>query len=1056
MASTPRGPRSKSGGSTPRRDLLVGDRYLLQIRIGRGGHGEVWEAEDRLGGGLVAVKLLRAGRTAAPARLGSEVSILRLHQIPGVVRLLDESLGGALPFLVMERIHGAPFPGPGRRRSWARLSETTVALVETLARLHAEGVVHQDLKPANVLVDAAGKPTILDFGIASDRRLEELSESGDILGTVPYMAPERFVGDAVTPRADLYSLGVLLFEALTGRLPHLAKPGHDLIMACAYEAAPPVRQIAPRVPPAVAGLVDLLLARDPARRPRSALEVLGMLGGHPRPEPVEPALFRLGTAEPLDRLLAGLRGGRSVDLVGPRRTGRSRCLEEARAALEREGRRVVVLRPSPRAFASVRPIVGAMPEQASARLAEIAEVVVERLHGALAEGLVVLADDVDRMDAYSGAALARCRGAGALALVFEEPPAPRGAAEAETVTLAPLDEAALQRLFAGPERLFHLPSDAARILRARTDGIPARVVDELHEWLRAGVVASNGRGLVVARDLLDQLDARVAPGALGAVARGPDVPLPHGLEDLLAWLSLAWPDGTPELLGACLGQPVWEIEAQLEELVTRGAARRLADGNLEPLAAPSGDRGWSAERRRAEHGALAQAMPAGAPRRFFHLVTALGAAPEAAEIVALADEAIALAGRLADAREGDLGRALTVLQEALFQIRRLPAASSPGLGDAEARVLATHVDLALADGTARVMDRAQYELGRAREKSPLVAQLQQLVQGALACLAGGDRSLRLLDAVPTFDSLALELHRQGLRARASRRCAPEIEDATLHDIAAWAADKTDTATRARLSLWMGWWHYRRGRFAEAARLQRRASAGEPSGTGRLVALTACASALLETFDLREASAYAEEALRGARRSGSSYIEARAEWLLRVLAYRSGAVSAPDLPLVEAATQLHSRDLEASIRITEASFAYRGGLREEACALAESAVVLWKFVHDPGPLLLARCLALAAGGAPETRNEIEALGKQAMACLVPGIGIQALGLLTRARRRPRRAWLTAVPALIEAVPRASWGHCLDVLSVRESLDALGWSPAVTTPREVRAPSPDTST
>ena len=1025
---------------------MLAERYVLQKRLGSGGHGDVWESGDRLGGDPVAVKLLRPEAGATSAQLGIEVSILRLHQVPGVVRLLDEHFGEPFPYIVMELVRGEPFPGKGRHEDWSAMTETTVSLIETLVRLHAEGVVHKDLKPANVLVDAAGKPTLLDFGIASDRLLQDLPDDDYVDGTVHYMAPERLRGETPTPQQDLYSLGVLLFEALTGKLPHRGERElAAFVRARVSTPAPAVRSLSPDAPPAIAGLVDLLLRTDPDRRPRSAIEVLGMLTGHPRGRASEPRFARLGSHAAREAVLERVRGGRAVDVVGARATGRSRCLEEIRAALQQSRIDAVVLRPAGRAFTSLLPVTAALPEP-SARLVEAADLVVARVRAALEQGVVILADDVDRMDRPSADALARCRDAGALVRVFEEG---RGAdGDGDRVRIAPLEEADLASLFAGPERLFHRRSDAARILHARTGGLPGRVSDELEEWKRAGAVAWDGERLVVSRDLLEQLDARVAPRIFMDVERSEVTPLPQGTDDLLVCLGLAYPDATPEIMAHCLRQPVWDIEAQIEELLRRGLARRRDDGSVEPTCLPPGARHWPLERRRADHRAIAEALPAGAPRRFFHLASALDPSPRGTDVTALAEEAIAVARRLMRTSEGDLRRAIVILQEAEFQIRRWPADAGPLPGEPEPRVLAATVELALADGTERVIGRARYEISRARVRTELVSRLEQLLEAALAFMAGGGRSLQLLDAIPPFADLALERLRQGLRARASRRCSAETEDATLADIARWAAGHDDPVTQARLAFWQGWWRYRRGLYADAARLHRRAAAGEPVRTARILALIACAAALMESFataDLEEAARGGDEALRDARESGSAYLEARAEWIRRALARRLGVAAEPDLELTDAAGELRAREVEASIYLTEGAIAYRAGRREDARALADKAAAQWRFVQNAWPLMLARCLALAARGAtePELADEIDELAQRAMECPVPGLGIQALGLLARACKGAPEAWRSAAPRLAGSVPQGAWPRPLDVLSVDEALDALR-APARDTP------------
>jgi Protein kinase domain len=262
----------------------VADRYQLRARLGQGGHGEVWEADDPLSGEVVAVKLLHGGFGAEPHRVRREVAVLRLLHLPGVVRLLDEGVHDGCPFLVMERVHGAPFPGGDRAPpcAWEAIAEATVAVLETLARIHAAGVIHRDLKPENILVDAEGRTTLLDFGLSiGDLLGEDSSEQGRIVGTPAYLAPEQIRGDPVTPRADLYALGVLLYEALSGELPHPCSSLHELIAARLNDPPAPLGALAPLVPPAVAALVERLLSVEVEDRPASAAEVLGVLRGQP-------------------------------------------------------------------------------------------------------------------------------------------------------------------------------------------------------------------------------------------------------------------------------------------------------------------------------------------------------------------------------------------------------------------------------------------------------------------------------------------------------------------------------------------------------------------------------------------------------------------------------------------------------------------------------------------------------------------------------------------------------------------------------------------------------
>jgi hypothetical protein len=265
-----------SGFGAPQK---VGGRYELLDVLGRGSNGEVWRARDHITGDHVAVKLINPDGVALGAQTRREIASLRAVQFPGVVRLLDEVREGGRWFVVMELIRGAPFPGRALPASWSELSETTRSLLEILARVHAAGVVHQDLKPSNVLVHE-GHPTLLDFGVAWGGLYDEV-HGGDRAGTPAYMAPEQVERGVITSATDLYALGTMLFEALSGRLPFECLSANQVMFARCFTDPIPLARCAVDAPGAVVELVDAMIQRDPARRPRDAREALDRLAGHP-------------------------------------------------------------------------------------------------------------------------------------------------------------------------------------------------------------------------------------------------------------------------------------------------------------------------------------------------------------------------------------------------------------------------------------------------------------------------------------------------------------------------------------------------------------------------------------------------------------------------------------------------------------------------------------------------------------------------------------------------------------------------------------------------------
>jgi hypothetical protein len=1013
---------------------LIAGRYRLRRQLGQGGHGEVWEGDDNLASTVVAIKLLLSGSGAEPARVRREVSALRLLRLPGVVRLLDEGTDDDRPFLVMELVPGDPFPGAGIPRAWPAIARATVALLETMGRIHAAGVVHRDLKPANVLVGADGLPVVLDFGLSSGRRLGDgLTQEGTILGTPAYLAPEQILGESVAPAADLYALGVMLYEALAGRLPHEARGLQELIMARLVRRPRPLRELSPEVPPVIAGVVDLLLSRAPEDRPRSAGEVLAMLHGQPIANLAGPPLPRLGGDAPLEALLAAARSHRSLDLVGPSGSGRSRLLHEVAEALQREGRRVAWAPPGRRMFASVEALVGALAEHSDRRLHEVRALVDERITAMIADGTTVIADDAERLDPESAAALDRCRGAGAILRArLAAAPAREGSVELE-----PVDEATLKPLFAGPDRFFHLQTDAARILWTRTEGLQARIAEEVTAWLRAGLARWDGALLSVDRDALDRLAAglRVVAGAHAGASLKSSGLAPH-LEELCAWVAVAWPSTDPALIGRAMALPVWRVEADLEELARRGVVRILADGRVELRTAAPADDGWSPDRRRAAHRAIARALPEGAEGRLLHLLAGEDDAATA-DVDEIAREADVLARRIA--QDGYLGRATTALAQALFAVRRAPLPEDTSRSASEERLLATWVQVALEDATPQAMDRVLYELCRTRPRTPRTAQLEELVRAALAFGVGGERASELASAMAPFSDPELERRRQGIRVLAARRGSQRLEERVLVELTGWAESSTEAQTRARFAGWLGRLRYRQGRFEEAARLHGEAADWETWGAARIAARLNAASALMEAFRHEEAAAWAEAAREQARACRHAFFEARAEWLLRSTAYRSGRALEPDRELVNAVALLGMRDFEATTYLTEAAIAYRAGDLLCAADIADRAARIWTSIGDTGPAMLARSFALACGSARGAADEIDALAERARACATPGLGIQALAFLTLTEGSARPDWQAAALPLLAGIAPPHFQMRMDVLSARESLDLLGTAP-----------------
>jgi serine/threonine-protein kinase len=269
--------------SEPLSEPLFAGRYALVKLLGRGGMGTVYQARDVLVGDVVALKKLELGKDAGPdaiERFRREVRLARRIAHPCVARTHDLGTHEGQPFLTMEYVEGEDLRALlARERGLpaARAARIALAVAEGLAAAHAAGVVHRDLKPANILLEPGGRVVLTDFGIARAVVAEASSRTlGGVVGTPLYMAPEQVSGEPVDARADLYAVGLLLYELLTGELPFSGDSPWAAALARLRQAPPDPRQRA-NVPAPLAELALRCLARAPEDRPATALEVASSL-----------------------------------------------------------------------------------------------------------------------------------------------------------------------------------------------------------------------------------------------------------------------------------------------------------------------------------------------------------------------------------------------------------------------------------------------------------------------------------------------------------------------------------------------------------------------------------------------------------------------------------------------------------------------------------------------------------------------------------------------------------------------------------------------------------
>jgi eukaryotic-like serine/threonine-protein kinase len=256
---------------------VLDGRYRLEALIAAGGMGQVWRARDTLLGRPVAVKVLRSEYTADPtflARFRAEAVHAASLSHPNIAAVYDygevaDADGEHLAYLVMELVDGEPLSA--RLREGALGTEATLSVLRqtalALAQAHHAGLVHRDVKPGNILVEPGGRVKITDFGIAWSAGSAPITQAGQVVGTPQYVAPEQVSGRPPSPASDVYSLGLVGYECLTG---HAAYQGDNPLAIALKHVQEQPEPLPAELPSGVRHLVDVAVARDPRERPPDA------------------------------------------------------------------------------------------------------------------------------------------------------------------------------------------------------------------------------------------------------------------------------------------------------------------------------------------------------------------------------------------------------------------------------------------------------------------------------------------------------------------------------------------------------------------------------------------------------------------------------------------------------------------------------------------------------------------------------------------------------------------------------------------------------------------
>ena len=295
---------------------VVNERYTILELIGRGGMGVVYRATDQKTNSPVAIKFLKLSneqRIAAFKRFSREIRIAKTLDHANLVRLLAAGSWEGKDFLVMEYVSGETLKDRILRKKVGdtrSILSIVIQICDALQAAHDSGVVHRDVKPSNVLLDKKGKVKICDFGLAftEGKDMTRITRTGDCMGTPEYMAPEQIEGRRVDSRADIYAIGVVMYEVFTGEAPFRGNTPMSIVAQHLQRSPVPPSRLNPRLPSHIERAIMKCLEKDPNRRYQAVSEVRRALirGAYQRVREEHPVTGDISDRGRRDRVRVGL------------------------------------------------------------------------------------------------------------------------------------------------------------------------------------------------------------------------------------------------------------------------------------------------------------------------------------------------------------------------------------------------------------------------------------------------------------------------------------------------------------------------------------------------------------------------------------------------------------------------------------------------------------------------------------------------------------------------------------------------------------------------------
>src|SRR2546425_8483399 len=262
---------------------VLGQRYMIMQLLGEGGMGAVYKAKDRELNRMVALKVIRpdlARNESIIQRFKQE--LILAHQVThkNVIRIYDLGEAEGLKFITMEYIEGEDLRALIQEKKKLQPEEAVEIMQQVCRALeaaHSVGVIHRDLKPQNIMRDKTGRILVMDFGLARSLEAEGMTQTGALVGTMEYMSPEQALGKELDQRSDLFALGLICYEMLTGKMPFVAESALASLIKRTQERAIPVSDVDDQIPGALCGIVSKCLERDLSDRYQSVSAVLADL-----------------------------------------------------------------------------------------------------------------------------------------------------------------------------------------------------------------------------------------------------------------------------------------------------------------------------------------------------------------------------------------------------------------------------------------------------------------------------------------------------------------------------------------------------------------------------------------------------------------------------------------------------------------------------------------------------------------------------------------------------------------------------------------------------------